>query len=125
MDDTGWEWSRGGDTKILGSCDDFLRRNCSIEMRNSILVMVALLSTTAMNSSCVGLKQQLVVAVDLPKIEDVCHALAPRAIEEINLAHAIVNGMEEVLGMEVESIQAFRILLKIVRVNERPEFGIN
>jgi len=70
-------------------------------------------------------QQQPVVIVDPPKIEDVCRALASKAMEEMDSAHAVVDGMEEVLGMEFESGRALRILLKMGCVNERPEFGVD
>jgi len=100
------------DANLLGRCDAFLRTNYSPELRNLTL---ALLVPS-------GLQQGV---TDPPKIEEVCRVLAPRAMEEMDAAHAVVDGMDEVLGMEFDSGRALRILLKMGFVNERPEFGVD
>jgi len=113
----------GGDAETLGRCDAFLRRNYSRELRNLILALVA--PPTNQSRGGPQQHQQTVVMVDPPKIEEVCRALASKAMDEMDSVHAVADGMEEVLGMEFESGRALRLLLKMGCVNERPEFGVD
>lgn len=113
-----------GDVETLGRCDAFLRRNYSRELRNLILALIAP-PTNPNRGGPQQHQQQSVVIGDPPNIEEVTRALASKAMEEMDSAHAVVDGMEEVLGMEFESGRALRLLLKMGCVNERPEFGVD
>jgi len=61
--------------------------------------------------------------VEPPHIGKVCRAIADHAFDELDSAHAVVDGLDEALASEYESGRALRLLLKLGFINERPEFG--
>lgn len=60
-----------------------------------------------------------------PTMEWICTQVAEAALEELDSAHAVCDGMDAALRAEYESSRALRLLLKLGFVNERPEFGVD
>lgn len=51
--------------------------------------------------------------------------MALRSLEELDAAHAGIDGTASALAATYDSGRAPRLLLKLAFVNERPEFGID
>jgi len=60
-----------------------------------------------------------------PTIDEICRAVADHALDEMDSAHAVIDGMNDALAAEYESGRGFRLLMKLGFVNERPEFGVD
>ena len=60
-----------------------------------------------------------------PSMEWICVQVAQPALEELDSAHAVIDGMDAALAAEYESARGLRLLLKLGFVNERPEFGVD
>jgi len=72
-----------------------------------------------------NLAMTLVQSPRPPSITDICRAISLRCFDEQDSAYQQVDFTSAALASEYESSRAFRLLLKLGFVNERPEFGPN
>ena len=102
---TGTEITPNTDANILANCERYCLQSYSRELHN--LSMTLIRSPTP------------------PNILDVSRALAGRVWDEFDHAQLGFQHTQRALSAEYESGRAFRLLMKLGFVNERPEFGPN
>ncbi len=112
---TGTEINNNVNDETLHRCDTFMRQNYSQELHTLTMALIA-----RPRPSRLGM-----VMMDPPPINEVCRAVAEHALDEMDSAHTVIDGMNEALAAEYESGRALRLLLKLGFVNERPEFGVD
>ncbi len=112
---TGTEINNNVSDETLHRCEAFMRQNYSQELYALTMALMA-----RPRPSRLGM-----VVMDPPPIDEVCRAVAEHALDEMDSAHAVIDGMNEALAAEYDSGRALRLLLKLGFVNERPEFGVD
>ena len=96
----------GTDSGTFRTCEAYMGQHYSRELHN--------LTMTLIQSS-----------PHPPSIVEVSRAIAQRALEEQEVAYRALDRAERALSAEYDSGRAFRLLLKLGFINERPEFGPN
>jgi len=115
---TGTEVSMGVgmSDETLHRCEAFMRQNYSQELYNITMALMATPRPSRMG---------MMIVNPPPTIDEICRAVADHALDEMDSAHAVIDGMNDALAAEYESGRGFRLLMKLGFVNERPEFGVD
>merc|ERR1719162_468070 len=102
--------------ETLHRCEAFMRQNYSQELYNITMALMARPRPSRMG---------MMIVNPPPTIDEICRAVADHALDEMDSAHAVIDGMNDALAAEYESGRGFRLLMKLGFVNERPEFGVD
>ena len=102
--DTEWE--------VIQRCESYIRSKYSA-------------SLVELTLACIGRSRGGQGRGPPPTMEWISAQVAQPALEELDSAHAVMDGMDAALAAEYESARGLRLLLKLGFVNERPEFGVD
>lgn len=91
---------------MVVQCENFLAQNYSRELHSLAMTLIR-------------------SAPRPPSILEVSRAISQRALDEQDATYVSLDKTEHALASEYESARAFRLMLKLAFVNDRPEYGPN
>jgi PAB-dependent poly(A)-specific ribonuclease subunit 3 len=112
---SGTEVRGNASDELYNQCQEFMQQNYSSELCKLTAALLARPRPGRMG----------MMIVDPPTIDDVCRVIAEHALDEMDSAHVIIDGMDQALAAEYESGRVLRLMMKLAFINERPEFGVD
>lgn len=112
---SGTEVRGNASDELYNQCQEFMQQNYSLELYKLTVSLLARPRPGRMG----------MMIVDPPNIDEVCRVIADHALDEMDSAHVIIDGMDQALAAEYESGRVLRLMMKLAFINERPEFGVD